>query len=97
MKARSGVFWIDINFAFTQGIISDIRMRAYSRLLRLPVARFLDERAFVIDAIPADEWPALLERAAVFEDGGYLPSLPASPPPESPSPQPTDRPWWKFW
>ena len=46
-----------------------------------PSARFLDERAFVIDAIPADEWPALLERAAVFEDGGYLPSLPASPPP----------------
>ncbi|MEM6647214.1 MAG: ABC transporter ATP-binding protein [Bacteroidota bacterium] len=34
-----------LSYAFTQGIISDIRMRAYSRLLRLPVARFLDERS----------------------------------------------------
>ncbi|MBO6573981.1 MAG: ABC transporter ATP-binding protein [Rhodothermales bacterium] len=34
-----------LSFAFTQGIISDIRMRAYSRLLRLPVSRFADERS----------------------------------------------------
>ncbi|MFT4603488.1 MAG: ABC-type multidrug transport system fused ATPase/permease subunit [Rhodothermales bacterium] len=34
-----------LSFAFTQGIISDIRMRAYSRLLRLPVVRFTEERS----------------------------------------------------
>jgi len=34
-----------LSYAFTQGIISDIRMRAYSSLLRLPVVRFLDERS----------------------------------------------------
>ncbi len=33
------------SFAFTQSIISDIRMRAYSRLLRLPVKRFTAERS----------------------------------------------------
>ena len=34
-----------LSFAFTQSIISDIRMRAYSRMLRLPVVRFADERS----------------------------------------------------
>ena len=34
-----------LSFAFTQHIISDIRMRAYSRLLRLPVTRFAEERS----------------------------------------------------
>ena len=33
------------SFAFTQSIISDIRMRAYARLLRLPVPRFTAERS----------------------------------------------------
>ncbi len=33
------------SFAFTQNIISDIRMRSYSRLLRLPVERFTAERS----------------------------------------------------
>ncbi|MFK7845528.1 MAG: ABC transporter ATP-binding protein [Rhodothermales bacterium] len=33
------------SFAFTQSIISDIRMRSYSRLLRLPVERFTSERS----------------------------------------------------
>ena len=31
------------SFAFTQSIISDIRMRAYGRLLKLPVQRFTGE------------------------------------------------------
>ncbi len=34
-----------LSFAFTQSIIADIRMRAYSRMLRLPVARFTEERS----------------------------------------------------
>ncbi len=33
------------SFAFTQSIISDIRMRSYARLLRLPVVRFTEERS----------------------------------------------------
>ncbi len=33
------------SFAFTQNIISDIRMRSYTRLLRLPVERFTAERS----------------------------------------------------
>ena len=33
------------SFAFTQSIISDIRMRAYARLLKLPVQRFTGERS----------------------------------------------------
>lgn len=44
---RAGVSYASmyLSFAFTQGIISDIRMRAYSRLLRLPVVRFTEERS----------------------------------------------------
>lgn len=34
-----------LSFAFTQSIIADIRMRAYSRMLRLPVTRFTEERS----------------------------------------------------
>ena len=34
-----------LSYAFTQNIISDIRMRAYARLLKLPVVRFTDERS----------------------------------------------------
>ncbi len=34
-----------LSYAFTQSIISGIRMRAYSRLLRLPVSRFIRERS----------------------------------------------------
>ncbi|PIQ62255.1 MAG: ABC transporter ATP-binding protein [Bacteroidetes bacterium CG12_big_fil_rev_8_21_14_0_65_60_17] len=34
-----------LSFAFTQSIISDIRMRAWSRMLRLPVVRFAEERS----------------------------------------------------
>jgi subfamily B ATP-binding cassette protein MsbA len=34
-----------LSFAFTQSIIADIRMRAYGRLLRLPVTRFTEERS----------------------------------------------------
>jgi len=33
------------SFAFTQGIIRDIRMRAYRRLLAMPIARFTEERS----------------------------------------------------
>jgi ABC-type multidrug transport system fused ATPase/permease subunit len=44
---RAGISYAGmyLSFAFTQGIISDIRMRAYSRLLRLPVTRFIQERS----------------------------------------------------
>ncbi len=44
---RAGVSYAGmyLSFAFTQGIVSDIRMRAYSRLLRLPVVRFTEERS----------------------------------------------------
>ena len=38
----SGMYY---SYAFTQNIISDIRMRSYSRLLRLPVERFTAERS----------------------------------------------------
>lgn len=34
-----------LSYAFTQSIISDIRMRAYTRLLRLPIVRFTTERS----------------------------------------------------
>jgi len=33
------------SYAFTQSVISDIRMQAYRRLLRLPVAHYADERS----------------------------------------------------
>lgn len=44
---RAGVSYAGmyLSYAFTQSIISDIRMRAYSRLLRLPVVRFTEERS----------------------------------------------------
>ena len=34
-----------LSFAFTQSVIADIRMRAYSRLLELPLRRFTAERS----------------------------------------------------
>lgn len=34
-----------LSFAFTQSVVSDIRMQAYHRLLRLPVAHFVEERS----------------------------------------------------
>ncbi|MEK9502684.1 ABC transporter ATP-binding protein [Gaopeijia maritima] len=34
-----------LSFAFTQSVVSDIRMQAWSRLLRLPVAHFAEERS----------------------------------------------------
>lgn len=33
------------SFAFTQSVVSDVRMQAYRRLLRLPVPHFADERS----------------------------------------------------
>ncbi|NNF02918.1 MAG: ABC transporter ATP-binding protein [Rhodothermales bacterium] len=45
LKALLGYASMYLSFAFTQSIISDIRMRAYSRLLRLPVTRFAEERS----------------------------------------------------
>lgn len=44
---RAGVSYAGmyLSFAFTQSIISDIRMRSYARLLRLPVVRFTTERS----------------------------------------------------
>jgi ABC-type multidrug transport system fused ATPase/permease subunit len=38
----AGMFY---SYAFTQKVISDIRMRAYSRLLKLPMMRFTQERS----------------------------------------------------
>jgi len=34
-----------LSFAFTQSVVSDIRMQAYRRLLRLPVSHFAEERS----------------------------------------------------
>lgn len=34
-----------LSFAFTQSVVSDIRLQAWSRLLRLPVSHFVDERS----------------------------------------------------
>jgi subfamily B ATP-binding cassette protein MsbA len=34
-----------LSFAFTQSVVSDIRMQAYRRLLRLPVAHYAEERS----------------------------------------------------
>jgi len=45
VRAVFGYASMYLSFAFTQQIISDIRMRAYSRLLRLPVVRFTQERS----------------------------------------------------
>lgn len=40
LQAALGYAGMYLSFAFTQGVISDIRARAYSRLLRLPIPRF---------------------------------------------------------
>ena len=45
LRAGWGYAAMYLSFAFTQQIISDIRMRAYNRLLRLPVVRFTQERS----------------------------------------------------
>lgn len=45
VRALFGYASMYLSFAFTQQIISDIRMRAYGRLLRLPVVRFTSERS----------------------------------------------------
>lgn len=42
-RAILGYAGMYLSFAFTQAVIADIRVRAYSRLLRLPVTRFADE------------------------------------------------------
>lgn len=44
-RALVGYAGMYYSFAFTQGIIRDIRMRAYRRLLAMPVARFTEERS----------------------------------------------------
>ena len=45
LRALWGYAAMYLSFAFTQQIISDIRMRAYSRLMHLPVVRFTQERS----------------------------------------------------
>ena len=45
LRALVGYASMYLSFAFTQSIIADIRMRAYGRLLRLPVTRFTEERS----------------------------------------------------
>ncbi len=45
LRAVFGYAGMYLSYAFTQNIISDIRMRAYSRLLKLPVVRFTEERS----------------------------------------------------
>ena len=45
IRAVFGYASMYLSYAFTQQIISDIRMRAYSRLMRLPVVRFTEERS----------------------------------------------------
>ncbi len=45
VKTLVGYASMYLSFAFTQSIISDIRMRAYERMLRLPVVRFAEERS----------------------------------------------------
>jgi subfamily B ATP-binding cassette protein MsbA len=45
VKTLIGYASMYLSFAFTQSIISDIRMRAYERMLRLPVVRFAEERS----------------------------------------------------
>ena len=43
LRAVLGYAGMYLSFAFTQAVIADIRIRAYSRLLRLPITRFADE------------------------------------------------------
>ncbi len=45
VRAAFGYAAMFLSYAFTQQIISDIRMRAYGRLLKLPVTRFTEERS----------------------------------------------------
>jgi ABC-type multidrug transport system fused ATPase/permease subunit len=45
VRAGVGYAGMYFSFAFTQGIIADIRMRAYRRLLAMPVVRFTQERS----------------------------------------------------
>ncbi len=45
VRALLGYAGMFLSYAFTQSIISDIRMKAYNRLLRLPVTRFTNERS----------------------------------------------------
>lgn len=45
VRAGLGYAGMYLSYAFTQNIISDIRIRAYSRLLKLPVERFTKERS----------------------------------------------------
>ncbi len=44
-RAGIGYASMYLSYSFTQSIISDIRMRTYSRLLRLPIPRFTEERS----------------------------------------------------
>ncbi len=43
VQALLGYAGMFLSFAFTQSVISDIRVEAYHRLLRLPLTRFADE------------------------------------------------------
>ena len=45
VSAGVGYAAMYLSYAFTQAVISDVRMRAYSRLLSLPLARFTRERS----------------------------------------------------
>jgi subfamily B ATP-binding cassette protein MsbA len=45
VRALLGYAGMFLSFAFTQSVIADIRMQAYSRLLRLPITRFEDEQS----------------------------------------------------
>ncbi len=45
VQAALGYAGMFLSFAFTQSVISDIRSRAYSRLLRLPIQRFEAEQS----------------------------------------------------
>jgi len=48
VRALVGYAGMYFSFAFTQRIISDIRMRAYRRLLAMPIVRFTEERSGVL-------------------------------------------------
>ena len=45
VSAGVGYAAMYLSYAFTQSVISDVRMRAYSTLLSLPLARFTRERS----------------------------------------------------
>ena len=45
VRAALGYAGMYLSFSFTQTVIRDIRVDAYSRLLRLPLTRFADERS----------------------------------------------------